>query len=1070
LQTHKLPVVNLLASFFCVIAGITLAMLAGCGQSGSTNVPSVALGGSVQGGRQPISGSSIQLYAVGTGGNGSAAQALLSAAVTSDSSGNFAIPASYTCPSASTPVYVVASGGSPASSSAANPALVLMAMLGPCGSLPSGSITVNEVTTVGSVWPLAAYITDAAHLGSASGDASFLAAIATVPEFVSMAQGTSPGTAAATSYFAEGSKLYSLADILSDCVSSGGGSSCGTLFSTVTPSGTSAPSNTLTAALSIAQNPKNNVTGIYGLQEANSPFEPALTSAPADWTLALSSAVATPSISPATGDYTGAQQVTISDATAGSAIYYTTDGTAPTASSHAYTGPISIAVTSTVQAIAVLQGSQSAVASSTLTITAPAAPTPGDPATKLAFLQQPSSAAVGATISPAVTVAIEDANGHPITSATNPVTLALTGGSGLAGTLTATPQNGVATFSNLSVGTAGSYTLAATSPNLTSATSTGFTISASSGNTTPQAAKLAFVQQPSNALIATAIAPAVTVAVQDSNGNTITSATNPVTLALSSGAGLTGTLTATPQNGVATFSNLSESTAGSYTLAASSPNLTSATSSSFTISAPSTTTNGSTIFQSTPISITAAPGGTFEITYNWQAAPVTGSYSVFVDFIDSTGTVQFQDTEQPPVSPSQWNGTLSYTHTVTVPASVATGTYKIVAGLQSSSGYLSMTPGPGVTAFGNGYQTGTLTLAPTCSITSFGAVGDGKTDNLTAIQNTFNSAASNHCIAFIPAGTFAYNGNITANGISVQGTGAASILAPLSLSNQALTLEGSGGSIYNLSMVSTATARLTTPWSSMIWVNTAQNYYIENVLINDGSSTGIISQNSNGGYILNNTVKNTLADSITQVSGSYNITISGNRIMNSGDDGISDNSYVGDPGVVHDITIQGNTVLNNKWGRGLEVSGGSNINFIGNYVDNTDGYSNVYVASESEWNTQSVSNVTVSGNTLVDGGPNQGSTIVYNSEGGSTTITGVTISGNQYVSPQMVAVQLAGAGSETGIQVENNTDYSTNQFSNSSDSAASDTQSGNQVLAPSAYSTPIVAAGGGCNFNGCQQQ
>src|ERR1700734_531199 len=109
----------------------------------------------------------------------------------------------------------------------------------------------------------------------------------------------------------------------------------------------------------------------------------------------------------------------------------------------------------------------------------------------------------------------------------------------------------------------------------------------------------------------------------------------------------------------------------------------SATSSSFA-SAPRATVNGSTIFQNTPISIVAAHGGTFEITYNWRAAPVTGQYSVFVDFIDSAGTVQFQDNAQPPISPSQWSGTLSYTHTVTVPASVASGTYKIVAGLQSS--------------------------------------------------------------------------------------------------------------------------------------------------------------------------------------------------------------------------------------------------------------------------------------------------------------------------------------------------------------------------------------------------
>ena len=194
--------------------------------------------------------------------------------------------------------------------------------------------------------------------------------------------------------------------------------------------------------------------------------------------------------------------------------------------------------------------------------------------------------------------------------------------------------------------------------------------------------------------------------------------------------------------------------------------------------------------------------------------------------------------------------------------------------------------------------------------------------------------------------------------------------------------------------------------------------------------------------------------------------VKGNRVLNSGDDGVSNNSYVGDPGAVHDITVEGNTILNNVWGRGLEVSGGSSITFTGNYVDNTDGYADVYISSEYQWNTQSVANVIVSGNTLVDSGPNQGSTLVYNSEAGST-ITGVTISGNQYVNPKMAAVQLAGNGSETGIHVENNTDYSTNPFSTSSDSGASASQSGNQVLAPSAYSTPMVPPGGGCNFNGC---
>jgi hypothetical protein len=82
--------------------------------------------------------------------------------------------------------------------------------------------------------------------------------------------------------------------------------------------------------------------------------------------------------------------------------------------------------------------------------------------------------------------------------------------------------------------------------------------------------------------------------------------------------------------------------------------------------------------------------------------------------------------------------------------------------------------------------------------------------------------------------------------------------------------------------------------------------------------------------------------------------VKGNRVLNSSDDGVSNNSYVGDPGTVHDITAEGNTIFNNVWGRGLEVSGGSSITSTGNYVDNTDGYADVYICSEYQWNTQSV--------------------------------------------------------------------------------------------------------------------
>lgn len=81
---------------------------------------------------------------------------------------------------------------------------------------------------------------------------------------------------------------------------------------------------------------------------------------------------ATPVFSLAAGTYTSAQTVTISDATSGASIYFTTNGTTPTTSSTLYSGPISVAVTETIEAIAVSSGNgNSAIASATYTIQLP---------------------------------------------------------------------------------------------------------------------------------------------------------------------------------------------------------------------------------------------------------------------------------------------------------------------------------------------------------------------------------------------------------------------------------------------------------------------------------------------------------------------------------------------------------------------------------------------------------------------------------------------------------------------------------------------------------------------------
>ena len=67
-----------------------------------------------------------------------------------------------------------------------------------------------------------------------------------------------------------------------------------------------------------------------------------------------SGTVADPIFSPAPGIYSTTQTVTMSDATAGAKIYYTTDGSVPTTKSQQYIGGLAVASSQKIQAIAVM--------------------------------------------------------------------------------------------------------------------------------------------------------------------------------------------------------------------------------------------------------------------------------------------------------------------------------------------------------------------------------------------------------------------------------------------------------------------------------------------------------------------------------------------------------------------------------------------------------------------------------------------------------------------------------------------------------------------------------------------
>jgi adhesin/invasin len=104
------------------------------------------------------------------------------------------------------------------------------------------------------------------------------------------------------------------------------------------------------------------------------------------------------------------------------------------------------------------------------------------------------------------------------------------------------------------------------------------------------ASRLAFVQEPVDSIAGVTLTPPVTVRIVDSQGNNVSQADVPVTLALNPVQGrfrgLSGTVTEpTSTAGAATFSDLRVTTAGRYQFVATAPSLGSAESSTFFISA-----------------------------------------------------------------------------------------------------------------------------------------------------------------------------------------------------------------------------------------------------------------------------------------------------------------------------------------------------------------------------------------------------------------------------------------------------------------------------------------------------
>jgi hypothetical protein len=273
------------------------------------------LHGIVRAGTQPVVGASVYLYAAGTSGYGSASTPIYNpskaAFSTTDSSGNFAIPAGYACPAFTSQLYLVALGGQVGTSSA-NSNLGLITALGPCGNLSSTPVVINEITTVASATALATFSADNVQTGelsylyigssSANSTVGLANAFASVNNLVDITTGQAKFFTIAGNAAVPYVELNTLADALNACAvtvggSAGDGTVCGKLFTYTNPLSSAgpsyAPTDTLQAVFDLVKPPSPNVqnqlmpVSVYGLASIFSPYQPILSSAPSEWSISL---------------------------------------------------------------------------------------------------------------------------------------------------------------------------------------------------------------------------------------------------------------------------------------------------------------------------------------------------------------------------------------------------------------------------------------------------------------------------------------------------------------------------------------------------------------------------------------------------------------------------------------------------------------------------------------------------------------------------------------------------------------------------------------------------------------
>lgn len=288
--------------------------------------------------------------------------------------------------------------------------------------------------------------------------------------------------------------------------------------------------------------------------------------------------------------------------------------------------------------------------------------------------------------------------------------------------------------------------------------------------------------------------------------------------------------------------------------------------------------------------------------------------------------------------------------------------------------------------------------ADALNVLSFGANGNGSFDNTTALRNAFSAGAAQGKTVFIPAGNFNHSGVLTISSCAVLGTGDSSVLYGTDVNNTSIFMKGQAPSIKWCKIHGVVSGSRLAPWeATRIAVFAASAFAVDHCTILNAPAASLqLAQAAGPGSITNNTFRDSLSDTIHMTDRAHDITVTGNKIYNGGDDGIACVSYQADGGRCVRITARNNEVYNNLFGRNMSIVGGQDILYDNNLCDTNLQYAGVYVSQEASFNTFTVLSATIKNTTIRNCGSNTTghNAIMFFTESGSAQNTNVVFQDN----------------------------------------------------------------------------